>query len=110
MLRIPGVYVLQELLDHLEGMLSNEAVVVTVGQAIVEVKPQVGQIVAVLLHCTRSWRVDSFLLMWCLCEWYGDALLCVVCSSCWFLKQVEAMPQAQVASGLDSIFVTELLS
>ena len=32
---------LQELLDHLEGMLSNEAVVVTVGQAIVEVKPQV---------------------------------------------------------------------
>ena len=33
---------LQELLDHLEGMLSNEAVVVTVGQAIVEVKPQVG--------------------------------------------------------------------
>lgn len=32
----------QELLDHLEGMLSNEAVVVTVGQAIVEVKPQVG--------------------------------------------------------------------
>lgn len=32
---------LQELLDHLEGMLSNEAVIVTVGQAIVEVKPQV---------------------------------------------------------------------
>ena len=39
---------LQELLDHLEGMLSNEAVVVTVGQAIVEVKPQVGDPVAVL--------------------------------------------------------------
>ena len=35
-----GLRWLQELLDHLEGMLSNEAVVVTVGQAIVEVKPQ----------------------------------------------------------------------
>lgn len=32
---------MQELLDHLESMLSNEAVIVTVGQAIVEVKPQV---------------------------------------------------------------------
>ena len=34
--------VLQELLDHLEGMLSNEAVEVSGGQSIVEVKPQVG--------------------------------------------------------------------
>lgn len=33
---------LQELLDHLEGMLSNEAVEVSGGQSIVEVKPQVG--------------------------------------------------------------------
>lgn len=32
---------LQELLDHLEGMLSNEPVEVSSGQAIVEVKPQV---------------------------------------------------------------------
>ncbi|DBA83832.1 hypothetical protein WJX77_001850 [Trebouxia sp. C0004] len=35
-----GRWQAKELLDHLEGMLSNEAVVVTVGQAIVEVKPQ----------------------------------------------------------------------
>ena len=42
----------QELLDHLEGMLSNEAVVVTVGQAIVEVKPQVG--VPVMHFCCAS--------------------------------------------------------
>ena len=34
--------VLQELLDHLEGMLSNQAVEVSGGQSIVEVKPQVG--------------------------------------------------------------------
>ena len=48
---------LQELLDHLEGMLSNEAVVVTVGQAIVEVKPQVGD---VLTHsrCAFCIRCD----------------------------------------------------
>ena len=37
-----GMLVLQELLDHLEGMLSNEAVEVSGGQSIVEVKPQVG--------------------------------------------------------------------
>ena len=52
-LRIPSG-VLQELLDHLEGMLSNEAVVVTVGQAIVEVKPQVGDPVAVLARLHSS--------------------------------------------------------
>lgn len=44
---------LQELLDHLEGMLSNEAVVVTVGQAIVEVKPQVGVTTFMHSHMAR---------------------------------------------------------
>ena len=48
---------LQELLDHLEGMLSNEAVVVTVGQAIVEVKPQVHTSVVLLSLGTQHAQV-----------------------------------------------------
>lgn len=50
---------LQELLDHLEGMLSNEAVVVTVGQAIVEVKPQVGD---TLMHFCCAFYIGHALL------------------------------------------------
>ncbi len=55
---------LQELLDHLEGMLSNEAVEVSGGQSIVEVKPQVGanlgpagpwqHLQGALLPCTQA--------------------------------------------------------
>ena len=51
---------LQELLDHLEGMLSNEAVVVTVGQAIVEVKPQVGD---TLMHSRCAFCFANSLLL-----------------------------------------------
>ena len=48
--------VLQELLDHLEGMLSNEAVEVSGGQSIVEVKPQVGARLG-LAACAGAWQI-----------------------------------------------------
>lgn len=47
---------MQELLDHLEGMLSNEPVEVSSGQAIVEVKPQVGiPVKAPKVLCHEQW-------------------------------------------------------
>lgn len=57
--------VLQELLDHLEGMLSNEAVVVTVGQAIVEVKPQVAD---TPMRCCCAFPVRHAVLQGCTCS------------------------------------------